>query len=488
MIRNERQYKVTQKQRKTLADELRSLMGTEERPIGEDVTPPLVFELQRASLEGQIADLDAQLLEYEQLQAGQVTRTVAASLGEIPIALIKARISAGLTQRELAVRLGMKEQQIQRYESEGYASASLARLEEVRRALGVELEAGIDLPVSDSPLASLRKRLANIGFDRVVVERLLRDVAGRASPSNAIAIAERIARVLAVPTEALLSEGVAMPEFATTARFKAPRNAAEAKLRAYARYAEGIARIAVRATARLDKQMPVPDARAFRGAVDQLVREERSSAGSARQGGPTSGELFTAALRFLWSLGVVVIPLRDVGAFHGACFTIEGRSVLIVKQTGDSMARWLNDLLHEAAHLQDPARGKARTWIEMGDIGVWNDDPEEQRANSFAADVLFEGRAGHVIAQCKSVAQGSVERLKAVLPRVARQAEVAPDILAGYLAFQLSAEGVNWWGTAASFQEHEMPWRTAVDELLTRLDFAALDQVDRAALLDALSF
>lgn len=51
--------------------------------------------------------------------------------------LIKARIVRGWTQRRLADALGVAEQQIQRYESTGYRSASLARICDVAEALGV---------------------------------------------------------------------------------------------------------------------------------------------------------------------------------------------------------------------------------------------------------------------------------------------------------------------------------------------------------------
>jgi transcriptional regulator with XRE-family HTH domain len=54
--------------------------------------------------------------------------------------LIRARIARGLTQRDLAIKLGLKEQQIQRYEETDYASASLARINEVIRALDIEVK------------------------------------------------------------------------------------------------------------------------------------------------------------------------------------------------------------------------------------------------------------------------------------------------------------------------------------------------------------
>ena len=59
------------------------------------------------------------------------------SIYELPAGLIKARIAAGLSQRELAERLELKAQQIQRYEAEGYASASFQRLCEVAHAVGL---------------------------------------------------------------------------------------------------------------------------------------------------------------------------------------------------------------------------------------------------------------------------------------------------------------------------------------------------------------
>ena len=44
------------------------------------------------------------------------------SLEDVPAALVMARTAAGLTQSELADKLGLKEQQIKRYEATGYAS------------------------------------------------------------------------------------------------------------------------------------------------------------------------------------------------------------------------------------------------------------------------------------------------------------------------------------------------------------------------------
>jgi HTH-type transcriptional regulator/antitoxin HigA len=59
--------------------------------------------------------------------------------------LIKARIAWAWTQRCLAERLGVAEQQIRRYESTGYRSASLTRICNVAEALGITITDGAEL-------------------------------------------------------------------------------------------------------------------------------------------------------------------------------------------------------------------------------------------------------------------------------------------------------------------------------------------------------
>jgi len=490
VIRNERQYRITARQRQALADAL-DLVVREHADAAvaaaeqADDQSQLRLELEQASLDGQIATLDVQLREYEALRAGQVAELRIDSLVELPDALVRARIASGLTQRELAERLGMKEQQVQRYEADNYAGASLTRLHEVIRALGVELQAGLELPAHEMPITRLRQILMQLGLSRPFVDqRLLRDAPENPSSAKVMELAERAARLFDVPLHGLLSGNVPLGAFATSARFKTPKNAATAPLDAYTRYAASIADIVLRATQHLAAQAPPGSAQEVRQAIEERVPFVAPDIGRPLE---RSDVLYAAILRYLDDLQIPVLPLRDPGAFHGACFTREGRSVIVIKQMADSSGRWLNDLLHEVDHLRDPRRGELRSWIELGDISEWSDAPEERHANDFAADILFSGRAEPVLTRCLQAAQGSVQRLKAVVPQVAEQAEVPVDVLANHLAFRLSVQGINWWATAASFQEHTTPWRHAADLLLSRLDLAALDAVDRAALIDALA-
>ena len=64
---------------------------------------------------------------------------------DLPKALIRARIAAGMTQESLARRLGVKPQQVQRDEATEYGSASFARILKVVQALGLSMPKAVRL-------------------------------------------------------------------------------------------------------------------------------------------------------------------------------------------------------------------------------------------------------------------------------------------------------------------------------------------------------
>ena len=77
--------------------------------------------------------------EYESLKAGKFRWDSLSMVADLPLVLIKARIAGGLSQKDLAERVGLKEQQIQRYEATDYATANLARIKEVVNAFSLEI-------------------------------------------------------------------------------------------------------------------------------------------------------------------------------------------------------------------------------------------------------------------------------------------------------------------------------------------------------------
>ncbi len=137
MIKNERQYRITKAQADRFSQTLDSLR---QRSIETDGIHPLIAKAQENALRSQLADLEAELREYESLKAGKFSIDELSVVTELATVLIKARVAQGLSQRDLAERLGLKEQQIQRYEATDYASASLARIKEVVSALGAETD------------------------------------------------------------------------------------------------------------------------------------------------------------------------------------------------------------------------------------------------------------------------------------------------------------------------------------------------------------
>lgn len=92
------------------------------------------------AIRSEIARLEADIADYDMLKAGEITFAKSFALESLPSILVQARIAAGMSQTDLAETLRMKPQQIQRYEASGYQGASLARLIEVSRVLGVHTE------------------------------------------------------------------------------------------------------------------------------------------------------------------------------------------------------------------------------------------------------------------------------------------------------------------------------------------------------------
>jgi len=141
VIKNERQYRITQSHAAKFRTTLNELTTTS-RP--KNVHPKL-WVAQRAGVRSQLRDLEAELRYYERLKSDRPKTLKLNSLDALPKVLIEARIAAGLTQEDLAARLGLKPQQIQRYEASDYQTASLARLLGIARVLNLRVREGAEL-------------------------------------------------------------------------------------------------------------------------------------------------------------------------------------------------------------------------------------------------------------------------------------------------------------------------------------------------------
>jgi len=158
MIKNEREYRITKSQAQKFEQALAHETASEE--IAD--LHPLIQKAQRDALQSQWAELRQQIADYESLRSGKQAVISLNSLEELPQALIRARIAGGLTQRDLAERMGLKEQQIQRYEATEYASADLARVNEVAKALGLRVREDVFLTSSPQPSEELLGELKDL--------------------------------------------------------------------------------------------------------------------------------------------------------------------------------------------------------------------------------------------------------------------------------------------------------------------------------------
>ena len=139
MIKNDRQYRITKSQ----AAKLEQGLADETKRGNSTKVHPLLRKAQSDALRSQLADLRSEIKQYEALRSGKRTTLNVKSFDDLSQALIQGRIAAGLSQKELAKRLGLKEQQIQRYEATDYASANLTRVCEVARSLGLKVKAEV---------------------------------------------------------------------------------------------------------------------------------------------------------------------------------------------------------------------------------------------------------------------------------------------------------------------------------------------------------
>ncbi len=140
MIKNSKQQALTKKRISEFSDAI-SKLQTEEPKFS-----PLLAKAQIDALVYQRNELAEQAEEYGLLLAGNLAMFDVNSISDLPKALIMSRISMGLTQKDLADRLGMREQQIQRYENTEYGSASFKTLVSIVEALDLKITEDVFLP------------------------------------------------------------------------------------------------------------------------------------------------------------------------------------------------------------------------------------------------------------------------------------------------------------------------------------------------------
>ena len=91
-------------------------------------------------MESQLQDLEVELADYVRLKGSGAANIAIGSVSALGRGLVRRASPRGSVEKELANKLHLKEQQIQRYEQTEYETASLGRLADVARVLHAEFD------------------------------------------------------------------------------------------------------------------------------------------------------------------------------------------------------------------------------------------------------------------------------------------------------------------------------------------------------------
>lgn len=132
MIKNEKQYSISKK----LLNEINENIAD----LKKDTTQhPLKIKLMLASALNMQMEIEQDILLYETLKTDRIGKLKERLFSDLPSLLTEYKIKSGLTQKEFAAQLGIKEQQLQRYEADNFRSVTFKNLLRFLDAVGLEV-------------------------------------------------------------------------------------------------------------------------------------------------------------------------------------------------------------------------------------------------------------------------------------------------------------------------------------------------------------
>ncbi|WP_323981934.1 XRE family transcriptional regulator [Aeromonas media] len=476
MIKNDKQLALTKRK----IEEFNAVITTLDK--GGDHVHPLLLAAQKNAILSQVNDLELQVEEYESLLSKDYAVFDVDNIADLPKALIRARIYMRLTQKDLADRLGMKEQQIQRYENTEYSSASFSTLLSIVDALDLKIKEGVFLPRESRDKNILIEKLKTIGFDSTFIDKRIapRDISSLDYSSWIERVCKRLNTIFGWSKDAILGDApLSMGrDGSLVARFKMPVGVNSNNVTAYTQYAYSFAKI-IASNFYLEQRPISSDANKVRGEILRDYAEVN----------------FSTILNYAYDHGVAVVGLNDSKAFHGATWRIEHRNVIILKQKNSHAARWAFDLLHEMYHASQRPELKEFSIIELSETSDDRRmDAEEIEANEFASRVLLGDRADEYISMCFEKAAGKISWLKNAVQQVAE----AEGLDCGVLAYQVvnkheqleKAQGrrSTWWGTASNLQNNDIdPKSMCIEKLRDNIFLEGMDEFEREFFEQAIS-
>ena len=399
--------------------------------------------------------------------------------------LRKLRRSRNLTAKEVARRAGISPQSLSRIET-GKHDVVFTTLRKILGAMGYSLKDLAEVAANAEDSLSFRgyiNGLQNGGLkEEWILERLIpRSILERLREADAGEIKPLLEEANEIIKKVFgweLSQIIEGSELHTTSKaiagmFRPQGRTVEAQASAYAVLAHYLALLTTSVCDELDQVILPESPKALRyGVLEQY------------------GDIsFESMVKYVWSLGIPILPLRDSGAFHGACWKIDNRPIIVLKQMTPYQGRWFFDLVHELGHVCMHLSDGEPEILELEEISPFSSiTSAEVEASNFAIDVLLFGRAEELAEISVEYADGKLEFLKSAVIRVSASEHVAVDILANYLAFRLNTQGENWWGAANNLQITDpSPWTIARKEFMDRVDLSKISGADRQLILRVLS-
>ena len=426
MITNEYQYKISRSRVQKFQSLIAELSNSQD-------ADPILINMQIKAIQSQINDIKEEISDYIEIKENKIIPVKdLMNFKNLPTSLIKARIGLNMTQKEFAELIGVREQQIQRWESTEYATVSISRVYEIISAILETMNISLERVL---PPNKIFKKLEDIGIDKDFVINRFSPLIQKAKRELTIADINSFSNLSQVYNwklgDIISSKPLELTNVPEAVVYKLPRRRNQKKVHAYTIYAHYLALLVDRITSDVPIQKIPDDAYEIH---HKIIKNY--------------GKLtLENCVDFVWQLGIPTIALDDPGVFNGACFHTGKRFVIILKQKTRYEARWMFDLFHEFSHV---ISGQDTIHISSDPLEYLNND--ENKASDFSSGVLLGKNPQKLAEKCISRAKRKIYLLKDAIIHVAMEEGVRIDALANYLAYRLHNKYPEIWGIAQNLQ------------------------------------
>jgi HTH-type transcriptional regulator/antitoxin HigA len=367
-----------------------------------DGLPREVIDGVRRSLTTELDELTSLLDAYNEAKDGRSEKLLARAGSDPGALLVVARVARGWSQKELARRLFLPEQQVQRYEAERYRSISLGNLIRIARTLGVRLTAILSNPLQELWLPSYEMSQAEV--QKVVKHARSQGWFDRSDQSDENGLSQ---------LKRTVAEHVS--EYGTPSLLRTGLNVED--------HSEDWLLLAWKAQVTRRAVPTIQQAKTKYEPLD-LSWLKALVCLSAEEDGPIQARALLA------DHGICLIAEPQIAGMNvdGAAFLVDHEPVVGLTLRHDRLDNFWFTLLHEVAHIILHYRtGLASGFFDNGDnVSI---DEFEQEADRFASNLLIPE-------ELWSRSPARIAKSAEPIERLAKQLGIAPAIVFGRLRME----------------------------------------------------